>query len=402
MPRSKPAGWPKLMVAKRLRNGVTAYYWRPHTWAKKAGCPMQSEALGMDYGEAKRRCDELLNQQLDQWCATGETLSKVGRVIVGTFDWMVSIYKTAPRYRRLPARTQKSYDAVLHWVSEHRLQDGRTFGSISLTSISPGAADRLYEKLKVRADGRPRERMAGLAMSVCKRAWNVARRDHPKEVPLLNPFEKMGLRYRSQLTRPVTRAELMSFVRAADNAGEPSLGTAAMIAFFWLVRQIDILTRLSWAHYRPAEAPAMARIVHQKTGQLVDIPLYDDDGSALWPELMQRLDDTPRLGTLIIMRDRPDRRRKVHLPWREDYFRHRVAAIRAAAGIDVAAKFMGLRHGGNTEGADAGLTDGQLRALSGHRSANMVVLYARGSLKQRRDAARKRRAMGTKGDKESE
>lgn len=51
------------------------------------------------------------------------------------------------------------------------------------------------------------------------------------------------------------------------------------------------------------------------------------------------------------MRDKPDRRLKVHLPWKEDYFRHCVAKIRAAAGIDADAKFMGLRHGGNTEGA---------------------------------------------------
>ena len=73
----------------------------------------------------------------------------------------------------------------------------------------------------------------------------------------------------------------------------------------------------------------------------------------LWPELMERLDATPRNGTLIVTRDRPDRRRKVHLPWKEDHFRHRVAATRAAAGIDFSVKFMGLRHGGNTEGGDA-------------------------------------------------
>jgi hypothetical protein len=91
------------------------------------------------------------------------------------------------------------------------------------------------------------------------------------------------------------------------------------------------------------------------------------------------------------MRDRPDRLRKSYLPWREDYFRHRVADIRAAAGIDAEVKFMGLRHGGNTEGADADLSDAQLRALSGHRTASMVVTYARTSMQQRRDGARKRR-----------
>ena len=41
-------------------------------------------------------------------------------------------------------------------------------------------------------------------------------------------------------------------------------------------------------------------------------------------------------GTLIVMRDKLDRRRKTYLPWKEDYFRHRVAEIRTAAGIDPA------------------------------------------------------------------
>jgi hypothetical protein len=63
-----------------------------------------------------------------------------------------------------------------------------------------------------------------------------------------------------------------------------------------------------------------------KTRKLVNIPLYDEDGTMLWPELVARLDAAPRYGTLIVTRDQPDRRRKVHLPWKVDYFRHRVAS----------------------------------------------------------------------------
>jgi hypothetical protein len=81
--------------------------------------------------------------------------------------------------------------------------------------------------------------------------------------------------------------------------GEASLGTAAMIAFYWLQRETDILNRLSWGHYRPADAPGIARIFHHKTGELIDIPLFDDDGTPLWPELTSRLDAAPRRGTLI-------------------------------------------------------------------------------------------------------
>jgi hypothetical protein len=53
MPRRKPQGWPKLMVGKRLKGGAVAYYWAPPTWALKAGCSMQREALGMSSRTAR-------------------------------------------------------------------------------------------------------------------------------------------------------------------------------------------------------------------------------------------------------------------------------------------------------------------------------------------------------------
>ena len=67
-----------------------------------------------------------------------------------------------------------------------------------------------------------------------------------------------------------------------------------------------------------------------------------------------------------------------------------MADIRAAAGIDFGIKFMGLRHGGNTEAGDADLTDAQIRALSGHRTAEMTALYTKATMRQRRFGARKR------------
>jgi len=398
MPRSKPAGWPKLMVARRLATGATGYYWGPPTWAIKAGCTVAREALGTDYAEAKRRCDEILNPQFDAWRTRDTTPVAEGRARVGTFDWLVGIYRTSPKFTDRPARTRKSYDAALSLVADYKLKDGRRFGGLTVASIQPGVADRLYDRLRLRTDGTPRTRTAVLAMTVCKRAWNVARRDRPNEIPLDNPFAKMGLAYKAKPTRPVTHDELVRFVAAADAAGEASIGTAAMIAFFWLQRQEDIVSRLAWTHYRAPDAPGIARVFHHKTGELVEVPLYDTDGTALWPELMMRLDTAPRRGTLIITRDTADRRRKVHLPWQIDYFRHQVAEIRAAAGIDHDVKFMGLRHGGNVEGAEADLTDAQLRALSGHLTTAALLRYAQATPKQRQAGARKRMDSRTKKD----
>ena len=397
MPRRKPLGWPRYMVPRRLKSGATGYYWVPPTWAKRDGCALEVEALGSDYGSAKRRCDELLNPQLDAWRKREEIPPASNNTASGTFDWMVAIYKSSPLYQKLAVKTRKSYDAALKLASQHKLKDGRTFGRLPLTSITPGAADRLYDRLKEKPDGGERVRSAVLSVTVCKRAWNVARRDKPKIVPWKNPFDKMELSYEPKPTRPVTYDELVRFVTAADEAGEGSLGTAAMIAYYWLQREEDIVKRFSWSHYRPVDAPDVARIFHHKTGELVDIPLLDEDGTPLWPELMERLDTAPRYGTLIVTRDRLDRRRRVHLPWKEDYFRHRVANIRDAAGIAFGAKFMGLRHGGSTESGNAELTDAQIRALSGHTTAAMTALYTKSTMRQRRAGARKRLEERTKG-----
>ena len=403
-----------MMVAKRLKSGATAYYWDVPTWTKMKGCTLGSEALGIDYASAKQRCDEVLNPQFDGWLAGRSPKAIVSdRPAVGTFDWVVSIYKTLPKYTRRPEKTRKSYDSALRLVSQHRLKDGRLFGSLLVTSIKPATADVLFDKLRIvqepvlDSEGKPiisndkrpvmrtreRTRTAVLAMVCCRTAWNWARRDKPEIIPASNPFAGVDLQYKAKPTRPVTHDELLRFVKAADDAGDASIGTAAMIAFYWLQREIDIIGRLSWVqHYRPAENPNIARIFHHKTRELVEMPLYDQDGTVLWPELMERLDAATRRGTLIVMRDKPDRRRESYLPWKEDYFRHRVAEIRAAAGIDPDVKFMGLRHGGNTEGADADLTDAQLRALSGHKTASMTILYAKQTMKQRREGARKRLA----------
>jgi hypothetical protein len=397
MPHRKPLGWPRYMVTRRLKSGAIAYYWVIPTWARRNGCTLKIEALGSDYADAKKRCDDVLNPQLDAWRKREELALPSDYVAPGTFDWMVAIYKSAPLYQKLPAKTRKSYDAALRLASQHKLKDGRNFGMLPLSNITPGAADRLFAKLKERPSGGERTRTAVLSVTVCKRAWNVARRDKPKIVPWENPFDKMELSYEPKPTRPVTHDELKRFVKAADKAGESSLGTAAMIAYYWLQREEGIIGSFSWGNYRPADAPEVARIFHHKTGQLVDIPLYDEDGTVLWPELMERLDTAPRHGTLIVMRDRLDRRRKIHLPWKQDYFRHRVAAIRATAGIDFEAKFMGLRHGGNTESGDADLTDAQIRALSGHKTAAMTALYTKATMRQRRTGARKRLEARTKG-----
>src|SRR5687768_11314201 len=134
MPRKKPQGWPKLMVAKRLKGGAVAYYWDVPTWAKRAGCTLHGEALGTDYAQAKNRCDTLLNPQFDAWRLRDGDFNG-GKTIFGSFDWMVGVYKASPQYSGNSRKYRKDVDALLSLVSNHKLKDGRTFGLLLLKSI---------------------------------------------------------------------------------------------------------------------------------------------------------------------------------------------------------------------------------------------------------------------------
>ncbi len=248
MPRRKPLGWPKYMVAKRLSGGSTAYYWRAPTWALRKGCPVGAEALGEDYADAKRRCDEVLNPQFQAWRGEGDSSIQY-KTKTGTFDWLVAAYRQTERYARLPAGTKTDYDRALSIVAEHTLKDGRRFGALTLSSITPDVADRIHARVVEGGRG-GRYRTAKLSMDVCRRAWKIAYRSNPKIVPADNPFAGMGIPYSPRVTRAASGVELTQFVAKADAMGYRSVGTAAMIAFYWLPREEDIFTRLSWSDYR--------------------------------------------------------------------------------------------------------------------------------------------------------
>ncbi len=96
------------------------------------------------------------------------------------------------------------------------------------------------------------------------------------------------------------------------------------------------------------------------------------------------------------MRDEVDQRAGVHLPWVSAAsnpmrtMQRIFSKIRQNAGLPAGITFTSFRHGGHTDAANAGLSDAQLRALSGHRTPRMVELYAKRTMDQRRGGARQR------------
>jgi hypothetical protein len=245
---------------------------------------------------------------------------------------------------------------------------------------------------------RERRTTVNHAMKSCRRAWNVAWRLHPKDVPALNPFARMGLIASDGMVPEAHYGELLEAV-AADRLGMASLGTAMMVTWEWLQRQDHIFTEFELAHYRPKERPDEVMIVHPKNGEAVWVPLFDR-GAALFPELMARMDAMKRgrVGGLFFIRDWSDAIAKVPLPWATstgalDFVKKKAKEVIRAAGLRDELSFTSFRHGGLTELGDADLTDTQIRALSRQKSSKVLPRYIKRTQRQIIAGTVKRRAL---------
>ena len=445
LPRYTERRWSK----KKLK---WTYLFNVPSWAKqvepgdpRGPCLVKSEALGDDYHAAVHRVETILLPQFDSWRTSGLVDLTPRGPAPGTFDWLVGLYRKSPQYRNLTKRMKINFEYGLNIASSLPLKSdkhGRTkFGQLSLKEITPGVADKLYAKVKfdevpifdkngslvIEKDGTtrvlqvPRLRRAQEVIKACRRAWKVAYRQEPNAIPISNPFEQVEVQApKAGKTVPATWEQTLAFVKACDDAGYWSIGTAALVSFLWFQREEHIMgvprednksTGLLWTDYRPEENPDCVIINHPKTDEIVPVPLYSEDGDPLFPELMERLDNAPKRGTLICLRDHPDKT-GVYRPWPTHadnaalaVFIRRVGKIRDAAGLPKEITFRSFRHGGFTATGDADLSNADVNAVAAKTEAS-IDIYRRGTIDQRRrafmrllDQRSKQKRMSTKMDK---
>jgi hypothetical protein len=400
---------PRYVERKSLKGGGWGYFFHVPSWARKASCPLQNEALGADYQSAVARAETVLLPAFDAW-RTGRVSEAPTLAVatVGTLDWMFAEYRSDRRYTKLDAKTRRNHENGFKLVGGHVLKDGRRLGQVRVTAITTAVTDALYEKLLVLTDSagnliRERRTTVNHAMKSCRRAWNIVARRHPGKLPLVNPFAQMGLRSSDRETPTATFEELRVFRAKAVELGLPSLATAALIGWEWLQRETDIFATFDVSHYRPKERPYMVRVVDEKTKNESWIPLIDDNGAPLYPELMQELDaiKRDRIGGLMLCRDWGHRG-----PWPtwpkpdEPDFTHlsrKVKEVIRAAGLRDELSFTSFRHGGFTEGGDAELTDREMLAQGRHTTVKVLPKYTKRTTRQIMNGAKKRRASRTKG-----
>lgn len=388
-----------------------AHYWHTPKWAKDADCPIDNEALGLDYAAAVKRAEEILLPAFDAW-RTGDTKTATTPAIAaaGTLDWMFAEYRADRRYTKLDPKSKRNHEVGFKLVGGYVLKDGTRLGRKRLTAIDTALTDDLYEKLLILkttdADGnaieRERRTTVNHAMKSCRRAWNVCARRNPDKLPLVNPFAQMGLRSSDRETPTATYDELIAFRTKAVETGLSSLATAALIGWEWLQRETDIFATFDASHYRPKDHPNMVRVIDEKTNAESWIPLFDDAGVPLYPELVSELDaiKRDRIGGLMLCRDwgnrgpwptwpKPDQPDFTHLS-------RKVKEVIRAAGLRDELSFTSFRHGGLTETGDAELTDREILAQSRHTTVKVLPKYVKRTTKQIATGTKKRRAARTK------
>ena len=144
------------------------------------------------------------------------------------------------------------------------------------------------------------------------------------------------------------------------------------------------------------------RVLHPKNKEENWVPLFDDAGIPLYPELMTELDaiKRDRIGGLMLVRDWGDRRQWATWPRPDEpdltHMSRKVKEVIRAAGLREKLTFTSFRHGGFTEAGDAELTDTQIRAQGRHTSSKVLPKYVKRTMRQVADGAKKRRAVRTK------
>lgn len=390
---------PRYVEPRQNAKGVTAFYFCIPKKYRETGCTVKNEPLGRDYAAMCDRA-KILNEQFDEWCdlQKGLPVSGPSAPRVGTVDWLFQEYRTSKAYlEKVALRSRGNYEWVMREVCDTLSKTGVRIGDYSIKSISPNAADKLYDKFTVNAKGKTRYRVAE-KMTVCSRkAWRVVRRLHPeefnKDVP--NPWIGVTMKTRVKLTKhAVTRDEVYTFAHGAVRLDEPEVAAVAVICFEWLQRPENVIAGIiKWSDYRNPSAPNIIRVAHHKTGTVAPHPLQETlpDGTVIkfYEEAEEILSHLTKRGTPMILRAVDEDTSK---PYSFSGMQKIVQRVRKA--LEMSSKFTldACRHGGLTELEEAELTDGQGRALSTHKTQQSYEGYAKRTAPRMLSATRKRYA----------
>lgn len=317
----------------RLRLIGGRYYWRPSKALRAEG--YQNIPLGEDTASAVKKA-QALNRRVEREKATVKPSTLPGSVAD-----VIRIYGEDARFTKLAEDTKRAYRCVLREIEANG-------GDLDIADLDRPWFRALYRRLSVR--GKP---IARLHMVVWSILMEVARDEGFRKD---NPVAKMPLHKGEARDRRWTDEERATFCAAAERLGRPSIALAVRLAYDLGQRERDVL-RLTWHNY----GGGAFSFRQTKTGKAVGVPVSAETRAAL--------DAMDRTGVHVVISEITGQ------PYGGQAFRDAFATIRRKAGLPADLQFRDLRRTALSEIGEAGGTDDEIRAVSGHKSRNVVATY---------------------------
>jgi hypothetical protein len=388
---------PRHVISKLLASGQTGFYYNVPSKYRKMSCPVPNQPLGTDLARASTRA-ETLNGLFDEWVrfSRGLPVTSPSAPRVGTIEWLFREYKQSKAYtEKVKPRSRKDYEWAMREFCGTATKKGDLLGSRPIKSVTPLAADRIYDRLTVGSKG-PRLRTAEKIVLLCRKAWRVVHRLHPREFDrdIPNPWLGVTMTTRVKQIKPAaTREQVYIFANGCVERGEFECAAVAVICFEWLQRPENVLAgHIKWSGYRTSPNPTI-QVEHHKTGAIVAHPLEErlPDGSVVrfYEDAEKILSHLKRRGIPMILREIEDGNAK---PFSFSGMQKIVQRMRKDIGLPSEFTLDACRHGGMTELEEAELTEGQGRALSAHRTRESYAGYAKRTAPRLLSATRKRHA----------
>ena len=328
----------RYLTERRNKNGTVRYYWQP---------PGQKPVRLPD-GPGMKMMLTQLNQQRD---AASDAVS-----VEGTVAWMIDKYRESNRFGKLSVSSKRNY---LPWLTEIE----KLWGALPISVIDKQVCFKFVDKYHSRPS--TQKHAAAVLYNVLTEGQRYGL------VPDANPASKL------QLSSPGRRDEIWSaHDRAAwlDVAQRHRRHSHGLVIFFSLLeytaqRPGDILA-LPWKG-RDGERMIgydgeWIRLVQQKTGKYVEIPVHHD----LRRVLDERDASVVHIGGPVVAR--PD-----GLPYKQSPMRLLFRQVSRAAGIENL-QARDLRRTACVRLAEVGCTAIEIAAISGHsieRTTQILETY---------------------------
>lgn len=328
----------KYTYKRRRTNGDI--YWvvnPPGTWkehvegAEYTTFPTRSEALKHATALETAYSDALARKE------------KAVYVPEDSVDGLFAFFKSTNEFKKLKPNSKRSYLQLMQTASKY-------IGPQKAENITATQADRLLQSI---TDDISYHRAVHV-MKLLRRVWFTCLR-HGKVKK--NPFQKMGLKSLPDRKVLWEAEQVDKFIETADTQQLHGVGTIAMLCYHLCQRPGD-MRQLKLSNIKEG----CAVFNQEKTNTEVTIPLTKP-----------LLDRISRFGM--------PKCERTGNPYDRWLLVKDAAFIRGLAGLPDFLQLRDLRRTGATEMAEAGCTEDELRAVTGHQSRDVLSIYVRPTTK---------------------